>query len=653
MNLKKYRELFPISQKGCFLNHAATAPVSYATINSMKVLCDQMQEPLGKHFYESLGILEHTRRLLAELLSANAGEIAFTPNTSTALSLIALAIDWKPGDRILVPRNEFPSNRYIWQNLKSKGVKCEFFDLDHPLSEVLESLDLSSVKLISISLVSYLSGQRHDINAFGAFCRKHDILSCVDAIQAVGTIPVDVHQADIDFLAGGAQKWLLGPMGCGYLYIRKDLIPKLHVPLVGWTSVRYPENFDLMQLDFSPEATRFEPGLLNIASIGGFKNSLEELKSIGWKFIYQRIQNHSIFLREGIKQISGITLKYPHEKYLSGITSFDLPKHIHPKKFQASLEKEGITVTMRNSTVRVSPHFYNTQEELLQFLYTIDKNFQKKRLFLPKEKKEKLQTDHWVLINGVTGTLGKEIALSFAQKGYNILGIGRNQDILKTLKNKIEKNYSLQFEFLTADLKNSCEVSLLIEKLKQKSQRYDALINCSGIAYAGTVSSIDTSALQDLIHLNTIIPAEFMRQFMQTLKSDKAIGILNIISPSGRFSLPLLGPYGATHAALWTLGESLQYELTKESQHVTTFVSPPMHSPMQKTIGRQLLRYFSLSGKFNYSHAEAIAKQAVDAFLAKKSLVLTLKMRIMLLLNLFFPQWIKSKIRKKWKREEK
>ncbi len=116
------RKRFPILEKDLFFNHAATAPVSLATIARMKELCDEMREPLGKHFYQWLGILEETRRLLAEHLNAHPSEIAFTQNTSSSLSIIAGCIDFKPGDRVLVPRDEFPSNRYVWQNLKSRGV---------------------------------------------------------------------------------------------------------------------------------------------------------------------------------------------------------------------------------------------------------------------------------------------------------------------------------------------------------------------------------------------------------------------------------------------------------------------------------------------------------------------------------------------------
>lgn len=652
MDFKKLRRHFPICQKECFLNHAATAPVSLATVNRMKALCEEMQEPLGKHLYQSLGILEQTRRLLAELLHADASEIAFTQNTSTALSMVALAIDFQPGDRILIPKDEFPSNRYVWQNLESQGVKCEFLNLDRPLIDVLENLDLSRVKLISISLVDYMTGKRHDLNAFGNFCRHHHIFSCVDAIQAVGTIPINVHEARVDFLAGGAQKWLLGPMGCGYLYIRKALIPKLKVPLVGWTSVRYPENFNLTQLDFSSEATRFEPGLLNIISIGGLKSSLEELKAIGWDSIYQKIQDNTALLRDAIHQTHGAQLKLPHDQNLSAITAFELPKHVHPKKLLVELEKENITITARKSTIRVSAHFYNSQEELLQFLQILNKTIHKKHLFFPQVKPEKLQNERWVLINGATGSLGNEIALYFAEKGYNVSGIGRNHNVLEALGHKIEQNFSVQFEPLCVDLTDPLLTSQLFTKLRQRPRRYDALTNCSGIVHAGIISSIDTNVLHDLFHLNTIIPTEFMKQFIQVLKSDKAIGILNIVSPSGRLSYPLLGGYGACHAALWTLGESLQHELIKESQHVTTFVSPPMHSSMQKVIGRQLLRYFSMNGKFNYSHSEEIARQAVDAFLARKSLVISLKMRAMMFVNSLFPSWLKRKITKSWKQEE-
>ncbi len=647
-------ERYPILKKGIFLNHAATAPVSYATIERMKALCDEMQRPLGEHFYRWLAILEETRRLIADLIKAHPGEIALTQNTSSSLSIIAGCVDFRPGDRVLVPRDEFPSNRYVWQNLKYHGVECTFFDIpkDQTLIQSLEKQDLSHVRLISISHVSYLTGRKHDIKAFGEFCRKHTILSCVDAIQSVGTFSIDVKEAKIDFLAGGAQKWLLGPIGCGYFYIRKELIEKVNVPLVGWTSTRYPENFDIMTLDFAPEAMRFEPGLSNIASIGGFNESLRELGNIGWDTIYEKIASNTRYLVEGLNKIDGIELAVDNLHDLGAIVSCNIPKRINAKKLLPELAKKGIVITAREHHIRVSPHFYNTKAELDTLIEALGGQLGNQRIFFPQIKPEKPMETQSILLNGATGILGREIALYLAEKGFNITGIGRNTELLQQIQNKIENTFQTRFESTHLDLTDKESLTNFLQNQQAQGKKYAGLINCSGLVEAESMTNLDPEKLSEMLQVNLVAPCQLMQQFILNLASEDAIGILNIVSPSGRCGYPLLSGYAASHGALWTMSESLHRELSKGKLHVTTFVSSPLHSRMQKKIGRTLLRYFKTNGKFDYAHAEEVARSAVDAFLARKEVVISLKNRLRMIINAVSPRFITRKIAKSWLSEK-
>ncbi len=638
MNLESIRNQFPILKEGLFLNHAATSPVSYGTIERMKELCDEMREPLGKHFYPWLGIMEETRRLLAELLLCHPSEIAFTQNTSTSLSIIALCLNFKAGDRVLIPRDEFPSNRYVWQNLQRQGVECTFFDIpnDQPLVEVLEKQDLNNVRLISVSLVSYITGKKHDLKSFGEFCRKRNITSCVDAIQGVGTFPISLQDSEVDFFVGGAQKWLLGPIGCGYLYIRKELIKEVNVPLVGWTSVQYPESFENMELDFAKDAARFEAGLPSIASIGGLNASLRELYKIGWDTIYQRIASNTRHLVENLHPL------VTNLNDLGGIVTFNIPERVNPKKLLSSLEKKGITITARRDYIRVSPHFYNTHEELNSFLETIGNETTKKHLFFPKFNPETLDEEKRILLIGATGILGKEIALYLIEKGFHVTGIGRNAKTLKELEGSA-------FEAISLDL---ADVKALEYFISSQKKRYFGLVNCAGVTEAEPIRSLDPEELLKMFQINTVAPTFFMQQFVSKLASKEALGILNIVSPTGRCGYPLMGGYGATHAALWTIGESLSRELCKDSLHVTTYVSSPIHSRMQKEIGRNALRYFKMRGSYNFKHAEEVAREAVDAFLGKKEKVISRKNRFQLTINTLFPSFMTRKISKLWRTEE-
>ncbi|MBF5058600.1 aminotransferase class V-fold PLP-dependent enzyme [Candidatus Neptunochlamydia vexilliferae] len=616
---------YPVLKEGIFLNHAATAPVSYRTIERMQALCGEMKEPLGKHFYEALGVMEQTRRLLADLLGCHPGELAFTPNTSSSLSLVAQCLDFKAGDRVLIPRDEFPSNRYVWQNIKR--VECSFFDIPHDVSltEVLERENLEGVRLISVSLVSYLTGKKHDMQAFGEFCKKRGIISCVDAIQGVGTFPINLKESPVDFFVGAAQKWLLGPIGCGYFYIRKELIDKVHVPFVGWTSVRYPENFERMPLEFADEATRFEAGLPNIVSIGGLHASLTELQEFGWDHIYGQIEKNTRYLAERLDPL------VPYEE-LGAIVTFKLPEKVHPKKLAAKLAAKKITVTARSDYVRVSPHFYNTEEELETFVKTIGAELKNHHLFFPE--KSPRDREGRILLVGATGTLGKEIALYLMEKGFQVMGIGRNRSVLDELSKQEA------FEETSLELTDRQAIKTF---LRETPHTYSGLINCAGMVDVEPVTSLDDEKLVEMFAVNTLAPTLFMQWFAS---QPGPLGVLNIVSPLGQGGYPLLGGYGSTYAALEILTQALERE--KKDLHVTTYFSSPMHSPMQKDIGRAALRYFKMEGTFNYRHAEEVAREAVDAFLAKKRRVMSFKNRLQFFLNRFAPKFVTRKIEKVW-----
>lgn len=361
MDLKAIRKKFPILlEKGAFLNHAATAPLSYATVETMKKLCEQMTQPIDSYYDTWMSLRQKVRLLIAELLHCSSDTIALTPNTSTSLSLVARCLDLKEGDRILIPSGEFPSNRYVWQNLQNQGIFSTFFDLDpqRSLIETLKKQDLRKVRLISVSLVDYSTGRKHDLEAFGNFCQKRGIISCVDGIQGVGTFPIDLEHSNIDFFAGGGQKWLLGPVGCGYLYIRKELISKIQVPLVGWPSVLFPEEFETKELNFANDARRFEAGISNLAIIGGFCSSLQELKKIGWNQIYKQIAWNARYLRKRLNSLVSLSDES------SALVSFKLSSEIDKKRLLRKMNQARVKVTLRHQIIRVSPHFYNTQEEL-------------------------------------------------------------------------------------------------------------------------------------------------------------------------------------------------------------------------------------------------------------------------------------------------
>jgi selenocysteine lyase/cysteine desulfurase/short-subunit dehydrogenase len=662
--ISEFRLKLPFLQQGLFLNYAATAPLTSSTIESMTLAVQAMQEPLGQHFYSALNQLEFARREFAGLINAKPGEIAFTQNTSMAISTVALAVDFKEGDRILIPDNEFPSNYYAWENLKHKGVLCEKFHVESnsSLVETLSKLDLTKVKLISSSAVSFQTGRVYDVGGFADFCRRKKIFSCLDAIQAIGAMPFDVHEIGVDFACSGAQKWTLGPVGCGMLYARQEILNSLNVPFVGWTSVMYPEYLDLGPLSFSEDMTRFEPGLPNFLPVVGLHSSLLELKKFGWSNIYNLIKQNTGYLQEQL-QSRGFKLLHEGSDQLAGITSFYFPQPIDHRVIEEKFHDDKIKITARKDYVRVSPHFFNTRAELDLFLDSTDRVFnipEKRRAHLvggdnsgvsigaKDSENQQLPMDK-IAVCGAAGNLGKEICLQLAKQGFNLLLIDQNKSELELIASTLAKTQPYcKLSVAIVDLGDSLATSAFIERLQSMPERYLGLINCAGVIHAGLYTEMETSDREKIFRINYISQSHLMRSFMRELASEKCLGVLNVVSSTGRCGSPLLADYSASNAALWTLSESVARERNSNQPKIMTFVAPAMHSPMQKRIGRVVLRYFKAEGGFDYETATIVAGQVVKCFVEGQEFFISKLSRAKIFTNAIFSEYISKRIRKQW-----
>lgn len=647
--LDDIRKQYPITQHDIYLNHAATAPVSSATIERMCEVAKQMQRPLSEHFYPWLGIVEDTRRRLAELINCHPTEITFFQNTSSALSAVALAIPWKAGDKVLAPFDEFPSNIYVWQNLKNKGVDFEFFhcERDVPVIETLKKINLTNVRLISISAVSYLTGRLYELKQIADFCHENNIYICFDAIQAIGTTPFDVQAIGADFVASGSQKWLLGSVGAGFVYIKNDLLDKLLVPFVGWTSVKYPEDFSIKELDFSVDATRFEPGLPNILPIAALNQSLRDLSVIGWETIFQNIKNNSAYLTKALVA-HGIKTMAP-ENQQAGIVSFEVPTKLNIANFGAYCSKYKIHLTQRENYLRISPHFYNTQQELDILLNGLEVHATQ-RYAVAAQHKVLIKTNKRALITGSTGILGNYLTQEIAAAGYNLTLIGRDSNKLNTQAEKLIKLFNINVNVYEVDLNDTVSIEKLLQQLSNNKDHYDVLVNCAGVAEADEFIHLSDKSLQTMFNVNFFAATQLIKIFITQLKTPQAEGILNIVSANGRISYPLLSGYAASNAALWSLSEALSVELNSQGLNVTTYVAPAMHSKMQKRLGRVALRYFKMDGNFPFDYPKRVAHEAWCAFKDKKDLFISKDNRWRLWLNAIFPGVIKKRIRNAWKK---
>jgi selenocysteine lyase/cysteine desulfurase len=369
LEITQYRQLFPVHHHWIYLNHAGVAPISTLVAQAIQGVVQQAVDWGYIYGTEWMEKTEKIRAQAARWIGAQSEEVAFVKNTSHGISLIAQGLDLRPGDEIILSDAEFPSNVYPWMALEKKGVLLKKITEQGGELQIdqIAKLTTKKTKLVALSSVQYASGYRLPIQEVGSFCRKHNILFFVDAIQSLGAFPFHVKKENIDFMTADAHKWILGPEGIGILYVRKKLIEQIDPVLIGWHTVTDPFNFDQYHFTYSPTSTRFEEGSPSTFLIYGLGAAIDLLLEAGIDRIEKRLIYLNDYLIEGLKELKIKITNSMNLKYRSGIVAFQLPEDKTGKKLlelESHLFAKKICVTTRRNSLRVSPHFYNTKEEL-------------------------------------------------------------------------------------------------------------------------------------------------------------------------------------------------------------------------------------------------------------------------------------------------
>jgi selenocysteine lyase/cysteine desulfurase len=310
--------------------------------------------------------VDGVKRAAARLLNASPEEIATVKNTSEGIATVALGLDWRPGDRIIAFREEFPANYYIWQKLEQwKGVRVEWLSCMAPLEEIERAA--RGARLLSISFVQYLSGYRADIEAIGEICARHGVFFFVDAIQGLGALPLDVRRARIHALAADGHKWLLGPEGCGILYIQRDWQDAIEPVEFGWTNVKGWQDYSSRDMTLRNDAGRYEPGTLNVIGCFGLRASIELLLEAGIENIAPHVIRLGDLLAEWARQKGYEVMLDRTPANASGIVSIR-KEGIDARWLWTRLRDAGIVTAPRQGWLRLSPHFYLSPDDAAQVI---------------------------------------------------------------------------------------------------------------------------------------------------------------------------------------------------------------------------------------------------------------------------------------------
>lgn len=370
--VERYRKEFPVTERYIYLDHAGAAPVSRRVEGAVSAFVKESAE-FGAFLYPEWDKrVEQVRVACAGMINAAKDEIAFVRSTSHGLSLVAEGLAWNKGDNVIIYEKEFPSNIFPWEHLKRKGVEVRYITSNDGwiLAEHIEERIDSKTRLVSISSVQFRTGFRIDQERLGAICRKKGVFLCVDAIQSLGIFPMDVKSWNIDFLAADAHKWLLGPEGIGIFYCRKELAEQLEPALVGWKSVKQAYSFEQPQYELKTDALRFEEGSLNLMGIFGLGAAIELLMEVSINEIEKRVLDlGDRIIEESEKR--GFLVKTPKERNARG-GNITVAGPFDPEALRNNLRARGLMVNVRAGGLRISPHFYNTEEEISACFREID-----------------------------------------------------------------------------------------------------------------------------------------------------------------------------------------------------------------------------------------------------------------------------------------
>ena len=240
---------FPQEPGLIYLNHAAVAPWPARTRDAVQQFAAQNTQSGGRNYAHWLRKETEVRGQLQALINARCSDdIALLKNTSEALSVVAGGLDWRAGDNVVTSAEEFPSNRIPWQAQQGHGVTLKEIDIRGPEPEqaLLDACD-GHTRVLTISSVQYGSGIRLDLERLGSYCHEHGILFCVDAIQGIGAVTLDVQAIHADFVMADAHKWMLGPEGIALFYSRPEARERLQLHQYGWHML---EDMDFAQRDW-------------------------------------------------------------------------------------------------------------------------------------------------------------------------------------------------------------------------------------------------------------------------------------------------------------------------------------------------------------------------------------------------------------------
>jgi cysteine desulfurase/selenocysteine lyase len=372
--MRDYRQDFPDFWPTIYLDCAYQGPFPRVAVERLRQAIELKSNPVRLEAAEYFRLPERVRARIARLVGADPAEIALTSSATQGIGIVAAGLALGPSDEVVVASSNFPSNLFTWLHLRRKGVTVKVVRAENgvvTLKQVAAELSVRT-RVLALDWVSYSSGDRIDLAEFGKLIHAQGGIFVVDGSQGVGGIELDLHALPVDVLACAAYKWLLGPYGTGFAYVRRGLVGELDLPVINWYSVEGAEDFDSLpdeQFTLIQDARVFDSGETgNFINLHGLEASLEFVEKVTICTVNKHCRRLLDRLANGLRA-GGYTLSAGaspgHESTILGFRAStpEATAALH-REFRAN----HLAVSLRQGMVRVSPHLYNDEADIDRLL---------------------------------------------------------------------------------------------------------------------------------------------------------------------------------------------------------------------------------------------------------------------------------------------
>ena len=388
---KAFRDRMPVTKSLAYFDHAAVSPIPQPTAQAMREWMDQASEQGDVPWLDWSRKANRVRDLASQMLHCKTNEIALVPNTTYGINIVAMGFPWREGDSMVLPENEYASNKLPWKSLERLGVDVRTVPVESSgildIDRIVRAID-ATTRIVSVSWVGYASGYRANLSELCERVHRAGAKLFVDAIQGLGVFTLDTRDIPIDYAAADGHKWMLGPEGAGILYIRETNLEQLAPIMIGWNSVQASHEFHADSSRLKKDASRYEGGSANLVGLIGLSESLSMLLELGSGQLHNPlatpVPEHAVLenavlenaarVRDAIQSVGGTLAGHQPRTWdaptASGIVSFELPGK-DPAHVRKKLLTAGVVLSVRHGKLRAATHAYNNEEDIDRFRYAL------------------------------------------------------------------------------------------------------------------------------------------------------------------------------------------------------------------------------------------------------------------------------------------